>query len=252
MKNLIRNVYTGNQSPFSSVNTSAPGHSPFATNQGQLNGSPFGAPKVDFGSVTNKSESEKSVFGSMPTSSQPSPFGNSVVTQPSTKLFAGKSAKEMLTSFYQQKNPQKIGEIDNLLRKYTGNEEQLFRNLAKKYQMDPSAFGLSKNGISLASNSGFGQPSTLGGESGLSSSANTFGAGTSGGGFASFASSSSRSGFGSSAQSPFGSSNSNASNSAFGNMNASPFGTTSFSGNNNNVGFGNFGNSTSPFGGPRR
>lgn len=76
----------------------------------------------------------------------------------------------MLTSFYQQKNPSKVAEVDKLLAKYQGKEEQMFRNLAKKYMLDPSVFGLPSAPPTGAFGSppapgptSFGQASTLGG-----------------------------------------------------------------------------------------
>jgi hypothetical protein len=59
----------------------------------------------------------------------------------------------MLFAFYQQHNPSKLSEVDKLLAKYQGKEENMFRNLAKKYNMDPSVFGLSStptNSFSVA------------------------------------------------------------------------------------------------------
>jgi hypothetical protein len=92
---------------------------------------------------------------------------------PGGALFGGRSPRDLLTFFYQQKNPSKLAEIDNVLRKYQGNEELLFRNLSKKYNLDPSIFGLP---VALAAGAfggsassiapspmGFGQPSALGG-----------------------------------------------------------------------------------------
>merc|ERR1712238_529739 len=55
--------------------------------------------------------------------------------------FGGKNPREILTAFYQEYNPTKVSEVDKLLNKYNGNEEQMFRNLAKKYNVDPSIFG---------------------------------------------------------------------------------------------------------------
>jgi nucleoporin NUP42 len=46
-----------------------------------------------------------------------------------------------------------------------GNEESLFANLAKKYNIDPSVFGISDNGRSVdptGTNSGFAQPKNSG------------------------------------------------------------------------------------------
>jgi len=59
-----------------------------------------------------------------------------------SKLFAGKTAREMLTEFYERNNPQKVNDVEKLLNKYKGNEEQMFRNLALKYNLKPTEFGL--------------------------------------------------------------------------------------------------------------
>jgi hypothetical protein len=73
-----------------------------------------------------------------PFSSQPLPFGqgsdtfanshradggnssltNTIPSTMSTGLFRGKSARELLTEFYREKNPSKISDVDNLLIKY--------------------------------------------------------------------------------------------------------------------------------------
>ena len=45
----------------------------------------------------------------------------------------------MLEEFYQTHNPAKLTEIDKVLEMYAGKEEQLFLNLAKKYN-DKNAF----------------------------------------------------------------------------------------------------------------
>jgi hypothetical protein len=140
----------------------------------------------------------------------------------------------MLTQFYQQKNPTKLGEIDKVLAKYQGKEEQLFRNLAKKYQLDPSVFGISSappaagfgspapgptsfgqastlgGGASpFGQSTGFGQPSKMGfGAAGGASSGHTFGSGIGGGqgasSFGSLAQAPSPSPFGAPASGGFG------------------------------------------------
>jgi hypothetical protein len=38
----------------------------------------------------------------------------------------------LLAQFYQEKNPAKVSEVDKLLEKYKGNEDGMFRALAKK------------------------------------------------------------------------------------------------------------------------
>jgi hypothetical protein len=189
-----------NVSPFMSTTGPATGQSSFG-NANATNASPaapaFGsstAPSPSpFGSSTTPSQS---LFGSS-TAPPPSPFGQSpsvpanaspfggMTSQPSAPspvappgapggaLFGGQSPRDLLTSFYQQKNPSKLAEIDKVLAKYQGNEELLFRNLCKKYNLDPSAFGLpaapAVGGFGGSASSiapspvGFGQPSALGG-----------------------------------------------------------------------------------------
>lgn len=52
------------------------------------------------------------------------------------------STKEKLTLFYKTYNPNKLDEVDELLEKYDGREEEMFRRLLSKYRADPSVFGL--------------------------------------------------------------------------------------------------------------
>jgi len=142
------NTSTPAQSPFGNVSASANTSSPFGSTGGLSSASPFG------------STTAQTPFGA----SSPSPM------QPnSQRLFNGKSARDLLHQFYQEKNPSKVAEVDKLLAKYSGKEEQMFRNLAKKYQLDPSVFGIapgaptSTSGFgSPAATPGFGQPSTMG------------------------------------------------------------------------------------------
>lgn len=139
-------------SPFGQPTSSAtPAPSPFSAAAPATAGGVFGTPAPTLG------------FGA------PAPTAASTPT-----ILAGKTPRELLTAFYQEKNPAKVAEVDKLLAKYQGNEAQLFRNLAKKYNLDPSVFGLSgapsgagfgasSPGISTSSPGGFGQPSALGG-----------------------------------------------------------------------------------------
>ena len=48
----------------------------------------------------------------------------------------GRNLRDILTSFYQIHNPDRVGEVDKIINKYAGHEEQLFVNLAKKYNVD--------------------------------------------------------------------------------------------------------------------
>lgn len=176
-------------SPFSQTPSKIPGGQQPIFGGSSMGGAPAPTP---FGSPSPFSA------GSGMTPSTPA-FGQSqspmTMQTPSAgqQSFAGKSPRDMLTAFYQQYNASKLNEVDKLLGKYSGREEDLFRNLAKKYNMDPSVFGISSApsaptatpgafGAAPAppafgtSTPGFGQPSRLGG------GPSPFGGGASGGG----------------------------------------------------------------------
>lgn len=225
----------GKSSASSATSTTMPSHTPF--------GGAVGLPMSPFAASSNTV-----AFGSVST------------TQPqSAATFNGKSARELLTEFYREKNPEKVNQVDRLLEKYRGNEEALFRNLAQKYNLDPSIFGISSAPAPIPG--GFGSSSSMG--------TNGFGGGTFGGtsstqfGSAGFGAASplgQNSVFGSapvSASSPHGGSvfGSAAGSTSFG---ASGFGSLAQS--SPSQGFGSFGSpspsasfgASSPFGGPRR
>jgi hypothetical protein len=85
----------------------------------------------------------------------------------------------MLVSYYQEHNPSKVNEVDTLLNKYAGREEELFLNLAKKYNLDPSMFGVVAPPPATTPSTGamtFGSPAAMGNTS-------VFGSASSGGGF---------------------------------------------------------------------
>jgi len=139
-----------------------------------------------------------------------------------------------LQAFYREKNPQRISDIDKLLTKYQGNDEALFGNLAKKYNIDPTRFGLSAAPSPAAAfGNTFGQASPLGGgpspfgSNAVPQQAPSHSAGS---GFAQFAGTTSNSGFGSLAQPSGGGFG------GFGGAPATPFG----------------GAPATPFGAPRR
>jgi len=135
----------------------APAPSPF--------GSPVAAPPPNaFGSAAGPAPTP---FGSQAPGS--APFGSPPTPTPSGPpergpRYPGNNAREVLQAFYQEKNPQKFSDIDKLLTKYQGNDEALFRNLAKKYNIDPTRFGLSAAAPPAPTfGSSFGQASPLGG-----------------------------------------------------------------------------------------
>jgi Ca2+-binding EF-hand superfamily protein len=153
----------GSTAKVTGVAFGAPSPSPFGASTSQpsssIGQSPFGKPAASpFGS-------SPSPFGP-PGTSQASPFGQQAAPQPaatptSKTLIGGREPREVLVAFYQKYNPSKVGDVDKNLLKYKGNEELLFRNLAKKYNLDPTIFGLSPT--PPASSAPFGQPSASGG-----------------------------------------------------------------------------------------
>jgi len=160
----------------------------------------------------------------------------------------------MLVSYYQTHNPSKLNEVDTLLNKYAGREEQLFLNLAKKYNLDPSMFGIvAPQPAATTPSTGtmtFGSPAPVGNTSvfGSAPTAIGFGSASTAGGFsASGGGFGTSSGFGSASQGGgFGSLASSA-GAGFGSLASSAAGT----------GFGAFGGGVSgsqpnPFGEARR
>lgn len=146
--------------------------------------SPFGTPAPAggtpaFGQGGNSPFSTTAAPAQSPFSQAPTTTAPVSVPSTGQSQFAGKSPREMLMAFYQQKNPSKLTEVDKVLAKYIGKEEQLFRNLAKKYNLDPTVFGLQAavgNSPGFVPSAqpqaaggfgggsvGFGQPSVLGG-----------------------------------------------------------------------------------------
>jgi hypothetical protein len=226
---ITSNTFAFPSSNVQSANNSSFGLSGSGPGQNLQSTSPFG-------SFTSSSVPMSSPFGqsSLPAVTQ-TPFSTTQITSPTGVSTSGnaqvssRSARDILYSFYQQHNPQKVAEVDKLLGKYQGNEEQMFRNLAKKYNMDPSVFGLpaavsiGMTGLA-ATSGGFGQPAAIGGGpmfGSKSSPATTPAFG--GNAFSSATTPSTGFGFGSLAQAPatpgFGSFNS---------TNNSPFGSTPF------------------------
>eukprot|EP00555_Chaetoceros_dichaeta_P015495 CAMPEP_0198274958 /NCGR_PEP_ID=MMETSP1447-20131203/62563_1 /TAXON_ID=420782 /ORGANISM="Chaetoceros dichaeta, Strain CCMP1751" /LENGTH=767 /DNA_ID=CAMNT_0043969465 /DNA_START=233 /DNA_END=2536 /DNA_ORIENTATION=+ len=142
---------------------------------------PFGQISVSTSTPFGVNQPSSAISGSPNFAGQsPAPF---VVNPPSTAIsastnFAQKSARELLLAFYQQHNPTKVSEVDKVLVKYAGQEEQMFRNLAKKYNVDPTLFGLNSAAAgSFGQSGGLGSPSPFGQTSGLT--------GTTAGGFGS-------------------------------------------------------------------
>jgi len=54
--------------------------------------------------------------------------------------------KEVLVPFYTVYDPSKIADVDAIIAKYEGREEEMYRYIAVKYKVKPSIFGLSSTG----------------------------------------------------------------------------------------------------------
>ena len=208
-----------------------------------------------------------STFGQSAPAPSPSPFGQTpAAPAPSagaSSKFGGRNPRDMLHEFYKTHNPTKVNEVDKLLAKYAGKEEQMFTSLAKKYNIDPSIFGITATATQTPTNTtpAFGSPAPLGGSmtgagfgttspfgGAPSSTASAFGSSAGGGfggggGFAAAASGGST--FGSLAASSGG---------GFGGAAAAP--STGFGGIASSTGFGGAPSSgfggASPFGAARR
>eukprot|EP00984_Skeletonema_dohrnii_P014079 scaffold5885_cov96-Skeletonema_dohrnii-CCMP3373.AAC.1 len=154
-------------------------------------GSSAAAPSPSpFGNTTSGS-----TFGQAAPAPGPSPFGQTsaapMPTAGANSKFGGRNPRDMLYEFYKTYNPTKVNEVDKLLTKYSGKEEQLFANLAKKYNKDPSIFGITATQTPTNATPAFGSPAPLGGGTAFgtaspfggapSSTANAFGSSAAGG-----------------------------------------------------------------------
>jgi len=243
---------TATSAPFGSTTTSTFGtpsgsSSSFGTSQsasfGKPGASPFSQPAPTASTTSPFVQPATTPFGQTPKTTTPmsSPFGNTpgqsaMVGAPA---FGGKTAREILFAFYQQRNPSKISDVDKLLTKYAGQEEKLLRNLAKKYNLDPTTFGLTAAPVSAGT-------TTFGSSSMMGQAATPFGQPPTVGTFGSMANQPSQgfSSFGQASQGAtgFGPSSNNTAQPA-------PSGFGSFG---NTGGFGSSPTPTTPFGAPRR
>jgi len=57
------------------------------------------------------------------------------------KKYTG-STREKLVAFYKDRNPEKVVNVDATLAKYAGNDEKLFIQLAKRYEVNVAVFGV--------------------------------------------------------------------------------------------------------------
>ena len=67
------------------------------------------------------------------------------------EIYTG-TVREKVYNFYTIHNPMKLDEVDKLLAKYSRNEEELLKKLAKKYEVDPSVFGIVQSSPTLEGN----------------------------------------------------------------------------------------------------
>lgn len=246
-------------SPFGSSSSSnafgstpaAASASPFGASSGTntFGSTAFGAAAPSpspFGNATSGS-----TFGQPAPAPSPSPFGQtSAPPAPSAAAganskFGGRNPRDMLYEFYKTYNPTKVNEVDKLMAKYAGNEEQLFSNLAKKYNKDPSIFGISATQTPTNTTPAFGSPAPLGGASMTGAG---FGTTSPFGG----APSSTASAFGSSAGGGFGSSGGGgfaaaaAGGASFGSLASSSGGGFGAAAAAPSTGFGGFGGAAAP------
>jgi hypothetical protein len=153
-------------SPFSAAPSAPP--SPFTHQSPAPAKLPGFGVTSSFGQIHQNGMASASSQSLTPSNTTVSPFGISQGTpggmpSPAPTI---KDPRQLLIQFYQQYNSDKIVEVDKLLAKYQGNYDVMFRNLAKKYNLNPSVFGLSAEDpapSSFNSPVGFGQPSPLGG-----------------------------------------------------------------------------------------
>lgn len=174
------------QSPFGGAPSLTSSASPFGGGSGAFGGLGLASSPSPFGPTSNQplTSAAGSAFGATMTPApvstpfsqgSPSPFASppaasATVGGKPPLMIGGRNPRDILLQFYQQHNPSKVGEVDRLLAKYQGNEEQLFRNLAKRYNLDPSMFGLTSTPTlgstpapaAPAFGSGFGHPTPLG------------------------------------------------------------------------------------------
>ena len=124
---------------------------------------------------------QPSPFGQSAPTAQPSPFGGTPAPGAPTSQarFNGLTAREMLTKFYQEKDPSRLPKVDTNLAKYVGKEDDMFRALAKKWKLDPSVFGVAAAPPTSAPGAFVGGPVTTGSPAGGFGQASVLGGGPS-------------------------------------------------------------------------
>lgn len=74
--------------------------------------------------------------------------------QGSKKVMYTGSAREKMIKFYNDHNPSKLDSVDTTLEKYALREEELLKNLAKRYNVDPGVFGVGESSTAFTSTAG--------------------------------------------------------------------------------------------------
>ena len=74
--------------------------------------------------------------------------------QGSKKVMYTGSAREKMIKFYNDHNPSKLDSVDTTLEKYALREEDLLKNLAKRYNVDPGVFGVGESSTAFTSTAG--------------------------------------------------------------------------------------------------
>lgn len=73
------------------------------------------------------------------------------------------SAREKLIQFYTDYNPSKVDFVDKTLERYASKEEELFNNLAKRYNVHPTVFGIGVSSTAFVNSAGGAFASHAGG-----------------------------------------------------------------------------------------
>ncbi|CAK0801555.1 unnamed protein product, partial [Prorocentrum cordatum] len=89
-----------------------------------------------------------------------SPFGGQAAVPGMGAAVGDKAAecRQRITAIYQQYNPTKLGEIENLLVKYRAKEDELYFKICKKYNVQPQPFSGGAPAAGGLSASPFGAP----------------------------------------------------------------------------------------------
>ena len=106
------------------------GSSPFSSSQ-HLG---FGTQSTNQRASTPNQQPGSVSFSPSTQAGTPTTFTQTTTSPPSwASPLAGKTPREVLTAFYQQRNPSKLGEVDKLLAKYRGNVSCVILEFSRFY-----------------------------------------------------------------------------------------------------------------------